>query len=98
MKDEDKLNKVLSFLDIEEGSYMNVCRISKPSANSRPRLLRVKMRNVELKKGPLSLLKSFVHQIPTVKSTSIQITQRMSKKFRRSYGKTSRNSVSVAKM
>lgn len=52
VKDKDKVKKVLSFLSVEEGSFTNVIRIGKPT-NGKPRLLRVKMRNVELKKRTL---------------------------------------------
>ena len=52
-KDEKKLKKVLNFLNIEEESCMNVSRIGKPSDNGKPRLLRVKMRNLELKRRTL---------------------------------------------
>ena len=50
--DEDKLKKVLSFLNIDETSFTAVSRIGRPT-NGKPRLLRVKMRSVELKKRTL---------------------------------------------
>lgn len=48
-KDEEKVRRVLSFLSIDENGFTEVSRIGKPT-NGKPRLVRAKMKNVELKK------------------------------------------------